>query len=99
MVPGLVGSAIVGALAAGMSSLVGRVMLALGVSFVTYSGIDTLVSELTSSMQSSMGGLGAASAWLSVLQIDTQLTIISTAWTTRLTLATVDGTIKKAVLK
>ena len=99
MVPALVGSAIVGALAAGMSSLVGRVMLALGVSFVAYSGIDTLIGQLVSQMQSSMGGIGQAGAWLAYLKIDMQLSIISAAWTTRLTIATVDGTIKKAVLK
>lgn len=99
MGPALMGSAIVGALAAGMSSLVGRVMLAIGVSFATFQGLDVLIANVTSQMQSSMGGIGAAAAWLSVLQIDTQLTIITSAWTTRLTLAAVDGTIKKAVLK
>lgn len=99
MLPALMGSAVVGALAAGMSSLVGRVMLALGVSFATFSGLDLLIGNVTSQMQGSMSGIGAAAAWLSVLKIDTQLSIITSAWTTRLTLAAVDGTIKKAVLK
>lgn len=99
MVPALMGSAIVGALAAGMSSLVGRVMLAIGLSFVTYTGLDVLVDQLIVRMSSNMAGIGDAAAWLLVLKIPTQLSIISTAWITRLTMATVDGTIKKVVLK
>lgn len=99
MVPALLGSAIVGAIAAGMSSLVGRVLLAVGVSFVTYAGLDMLITQLMARMSSNLSSIGAAAAWLSVLKIPTQISIISAAWTTRLTLASVDGVIKKAVLK
>lgn len=99
MVPALLGSAIVGSLAAAMSSLVGRVLLAVGVTFVTYAGLDLLIDSLISRLSVSLGAVGSAAAWLVVLKIPTQISIISSAWLTRLTLATVDGTIKKAILK
>lgn len=96
----IIWSGIVGALAAGMTSLVGRVVLALGISYVSFQGLDILFSNLASAIQSNMGGIPAElSAWLGILKVQTSINIITTAFTTRLALSAIGGTIKRAVLK
>jgi len=100
MLPALIGAAVVGGLAQAATSLVGRVVLALGISYVSYSGLDVLFSNLSLSISSNMGAVGGTlGAWMGVLKIYTSINIITSAFATRLALSAVNGTIKKAVLK
>lgn len=98
--PALIGAAVIGGLAQAATSLVGRVLLALGVSYVSYTGLDVLFSNLQSSIAVNMGAVsGTLYAWMGILKIPTSINIITAAFTTRLTLGAVNGTIKKAILK
>lgn len=92
--------AIIGALAAAMTSLVGRVLLALGIGFVSYSGIDTLISNLTSAIQGNMTGIPASLwSWMAILKVQTSISIITSAFSTRVAMVAIGGTIKRAVFK
>jgi hypothetical protein len=98
--PAVIMAAIIGGLAQAMSSLVGRVLLALGVAFISYQGIDTLLTWVSSQMLSAMGGIPPVlSGWLATLKIGTSISIIMSAFTVRLTISGVGGTIKRSVLK
>jgi len=99
-VAGLIASALVGSLAAAMTSLVGRVLIALGISYFTFTGLDVLLSNLTAAINSRMDGLPSdLVAWLGVLKVQTSISILLAAFTTRLAMVAIGGTIKKAVLR
>jgi len=96
----LIGQSLLGALAMGMGSLVGRVLIALGISYVTYTGLDVLFSNLLNQMNSNLGALPSdLLGWMGILKIQTSISIITSAFSTRMAMAAVSGTIKKAVLK
>lgn len=96
----LIASALVGSLAAAMTSLVGRVLIALGISYFSFTGIDLLLTTLHNTINEQMGGLPPAlTAWLGVLKVYTSISIITAAMTTRVAMQAIGGTIKKAVLR
>lgn len=98
--PALIGAAVVGGLAQAATSLVGRVVLALGITYVSYSGLSTLFGTLQSQISGQLGGLGGTlNGWLGVLQVQTSISILMSAFATRVTLAGLNGVIKKAILK
>jgi len=98
--PALFFSALIGALATAMGSLVGRVLIALGVGFVTYKGIDLGIGALKTSVIDSVKGLPAdALGLVGFLWIDKALTVIFSAVVVALSMRTVGGSLKKMVNK
>jgi Protein of unknown function (DUF2523) len=78
-------AAILGAFISGIGTLVGRVLLSLGLAYVAYSGIDTLVNTAKQQFITSLQGLPALALQLvGVLQIGTCVSILTSAMLTRL---------------
>lgn len=74
-------AALIGAVAVALASWVGRILLALGVGFVTFYGISELGTWVKSMMQGSMSGLPAdALGLLGFLWVDKAITMIFSAW-------------------
>lgn len=94
------GAAIIGALALAMSSLVGRVLLALSLSYVTYTGFSSLGSYALTEIKSSFSGMGAdAVGLLGYLWVDKAMSLIFSAYTTALAFKTAGGALTKLVRK
>lgn len=92
--------ALIGALATVMATLVGRVLLALSVGFVTYKGISLSIEAIKVSVISSFGGMtGDMASLVGYLWLDKGVSIIFSAITISLTMRFVGGSIKKMVLK
>lgn len=92
--------ALIGALAAAMGTLAGRVLIALGIGFVTYKGIDVGVAALK---QSVISGVQSQSAdivgLLGFLWVDKALTVVFSAFTVALSMKAIGGSVKKMVAK
>lgn len=92
--------ALIGALAAAMGTLAGRVLIALGIGFVTYKGIDVGVEALK---QSVISGVQSQSAdivgLLGYLWVDKALTVIFSAFTVALSMKAIGGSVKRMVAK
>lgn len=82
-------------------SLVGRVLIALGLSVVTYSGMAVSINHLKSQAVSAALGLPPdVVGMLSVLKVGTSISIITSAILARLIVTGLTGdTVKKWVLK
>lgn len=92
--------ALIGALASAMGSLIGRLLLALGVGFVTYKGVDAGLDAMKVYVVSSFQALPAQVVGLvGFLWLDKGLTLIFSSFAVVLTLRLVGGSLKKAVLK
>jgi len=96
-----VAQAIVGALGFAASSLVGRVLLALGLSYVTYSGFDVGFQWLLDQIKTNMSGMPVdVVAFLAWLWVDKAISMIFSAMSVALTLKMAGGTnITKLVMK
>lgn len=76
---------IIGAFGLAMSSLVGRVLLALGLSFVSYTGFSTVGTYALSQIQSSFSGMPVeALGLLGYLWVDKAITVIMSGYTSAL---------------
>jgi len=94
-------SAILGGLIQITGSLVGRVLVALGLSTVTYSGMSTTLTWLKSQAVTAALGLPPdVIGMLSVMKVGTSISIIFSAMLARLVVTGLQGdTVKKWVLK
>jgi hypothetical protein len=93
-------AALVGGFAAAMASFVGRALIALGVGFVTYKGIDLALGAIKSQVVDSMTGMPADMAGLiGFLWIDKALSVIFSAVVVALSMRLAGGSLKRAVLK
>ena len=94
-------AALIGALEWAAGSLVARVLLALGMSFISYQGVDYLLDETKAQMLASFGSLGGVGLqFMGVLQVGTCINIIASALTMRATLAGLSGgTLTKLITK
>lgn len=94
-------AALIGGLVSAAGSFVGRVLLALGIGFVAYQGIDVAMNQFITMFQNSASGLpGSVAGMLGVLKIGTGVNIILSACLARLTLnGMTSGTIKRMVFK
>jgi len=93
--------ALIGGLVTAAGSIVGRVLIALGIGYVTYSGVDTALGVLKTAIWSNMSATGATVLGImATLQVDTAINIIFSALTARLVLnGLTSGAITRMVIK
>lgn len=92
--------ALVGALTVATGSIVGRTMLAIGLGAVTYTGITASIGVIKDQAISNLSGLPADVAnLLGFFWIDKGLTVIFSATAVALTMKTINGSLKKIVMK
>jgi len=93
-------AALVGGFVQAAGTMVGRVMIALGFSYVTYSGLDASFGWIKNQIASEFGGLPAqALAVLSAARVGSAVAVVMSAIAARMVLAgLVDGA-KKLVVK
>ena len=94
-------SIICGALLQVAASLVGRVLLALGMGAVTYTGLNIGLSYFGTTFTNAMGSAGPTLAgMMGVLQLDTCLAIFTAAALAKLAIAGASsGTVKRIAMK
>jgi hypothetical protein len=94
-------ASLIGGLVSVASSLVGRVLIALGIGYVSYQGIDTALTAFKAYFSSGASALPSALlGMLGVFKIGTGVNIVTSAILTRLTLnGLTSGAIKKMVVK
>jgi len=94
-------SALLGGLIQASATLVGRVLIALGIGFVTYTGLASLIQATQSSITSSINGVDpAVLQLLGVLEVDTAITMIFSAYAARMVLlGLTSGSLKRMVFK
>ena len=77
--------ALLGGLATAMSSMVGRVLLALGLSYVTFSGYDLAVNWLLDQIKADINSMPVeVASFLGYLWIDRAVSMIFSAYTVAL---------------
>ena len=73
--------ALIGALVLAATSIVGRVLIALGVGYFTFTGVSTLGTWVLDTMKGALGGLPSdAMSFLGFLWVDKAITMIFSAW-------------------
>lgn len=100
--PALIAGAIIGALIQVLESLVGRILVALAVTYTSYTGVTMLVDHLKQIfVQNAMNAGAVATGILHTLQIDSAFGLIIGAAVAKLTLRglTAGGNIVKAHIK
>lgn len=93
-------AALIGGFIQAAGTMVGRVLLALGFSYVTYSGLDASLSWMKDQIASSFGGVSAqAMAVLGAANVGSAVAVIVSAISARMILTgLVDGA-RKLVVK
>lgn len=100
LIPVIAASSIGGVLLSIVSSLVGRVLLALGFGLVTYNALDPLLENFRSSYFAQLSGLPADLAgFVGLLKLGDAVQIIFAALATKLAMLAVGGAIKRWVVK
>lgn len=94
-------AALLGGLVSAMGSMVGRVMVALGLGFVTFQGVDALLSGAKALVISNLGTLPPQAYQVaSTLKVGVVVSIITSAYLVRLAFAGLSsGVIKKIISK
>ena len=94
-------AALIGALVDVAGTLVGRVLVSLGIGYATYSGVDTSVGWAKSQVLGAIGGLpGAAIQIAGMLHLGSVISIMCSALLVRLTMqGLTGGTLKKMIHK
>lgn len=92
--------ALMGALAVAMASLIGRAILAIGIGFVTYTGVTVAIASIKTQAIASVNALAADTlGLLGYLWIDKAMTLIFSAMVAALSMRLISGSIKKMVFK
>jgi hypothetical protein len=94
-------AALFGGLVQLAGSLVGRVLIALGIGYATYTGVSTGIGAIQSTVQSYLTGAPATiAAMLGVLKADVCVSILVSAIVARLTLkGLTSGSMTRAFIK
>lgn len=93
-------SLIWGALALTIRSLVGRVILALGISYVTYQGVDTLISSLRTAAFSVLSGVDPTILGLvGLARIGESISVVVSAVAAKYALQGLSGSLTKMGVK
>lgn len=89
-----------GALISLLGSLVGRVLLALFISYVTYQGCDIAVGAIFTLVKNSFAGVGAETVqFLGFMWVDKAISTVFSAFTASMAIKTAAGSITKMVIK
>lgn len=92
--------ALIGALAGAMGTFIGRAVIALGIGFVTYKGIDLGIGALKTMAMDGVKGLPADALQLvGYLWLDKAMTVVFSSVVVALAMRTMGGSLKKAVVK
>lgn len=94
-------AALLGGLVSAAGSIVGRVLIALGVGFVSYSGLSVTLDFLKTQALANISALpGDVLAIVGSLQVGTAINILASAYAARMVLAGLSsGVVKKMVFK
>jgi hypothetical protein len=92
---------IIGWLIAACSTIVGRVLISLGISYVSYKGLDAGITAMKSEFFNSASGLGSTvTGLMGVLKLDVCVNMIASAIVGRLVFAGMtSGTVRRMVFK
>lgn len=92
--------ALMGALATAMGTFIGRAVLAAGIGFVTYKGIDLSIGVIKSSVISGVRGLPADAVNLvGYLYLDKAITVVISAFAVAFAMQSIGGSVKKMEFK
>lgn len=92
--------ALVGALVAAVGSMVGRAIIAAGIGFVTYKGLDVALSTIQAQVVSGLSATtGDVASLLGFLWFDRALMLIFSAVTVSLSLRLIGGSVKRLIHK
>lgn len=96
-----VAGAIIGGLVQAAGSIVGRVLIALGIGFVTYTGLSASLDIFKDTFAAALGDAGPVAAGvMGTLKFDVAFSIIVAAVTARLAIRGLTGdAVKRMVLK
>jgi len=94
-------AALIGALIQAAGSLVGRILLSLGIGYAVYTGVDTSIAWAKGQVVQHIGALGSqVVATAGALQVGRIISIIMSAITTRLAVqGMTGGALKKFTVK
>ncbi len=94
-------SALIGGLLSVVGSFVGKALIALGISYVAYKGMDTSIAWATAQFFSNAQGLPSTSIQImGLMQVDTAVNMLCSALVMRLTFKGMSaGVMKAAKLK
>lgn len=92
-------AALLGGLVQIAGTLVGRVLLALGITWVSYEGIDVLMGAAKAAALNAWAGLGPVAVYAGVLQVGTVVNILSSAWVAAMTVRGLSGGALKAMVQ
>ena len=94
-------AALLGGLIQAAASIAGRVLISLGVGFVTYTGISAVITSIEGIIHANAGAAGAmTTAALGLVQFDVVVGLIVGAISARLVInGLTSGTLKKMVYK
>lgn len=98
MMPFLI-AALIGGLVQAASTLVGRVLIALGITWVAYEGIDVLMTSARDAAIAQWANLGQVAVYAGVLQVGTVVNILSSAWVAAMTVRGLSGGTLKAMVQ
>ncbi len=83
-----------------LGSLVGRVLVALAISYVTYTGVDILLASIKTAAFASMGNMGILTGVVGMLKLGESLNVVVSAVVAKYTLAGLtSGSVTKMVFK
>ncbi len=89
-----------GGLVSILGTLVGRVLTALAITYVSYSGLDVLIQNVKDAAFMSMGNMGVLSGVVGMLKLGECLNVIVSAIVAKYTIAGLtNGTVTKMVLR
>lgn len=92
--------ALMGALATAMASLIWRAILAIGIGFVTYTGITLGLNALKATVMAGISGAGSdVVGLLGFLWVDKGITIIFSAVAVSISMRALGGSVKKMIFK
>lgn len=93
-------SMIWGALVSILSTLVGRVLVALAISYVTYQGVDILIQSVKTAAFANLGSMGVLSGVVGLMKLGESINVIISAVVAKYTLAGItSGSVTKMVFK
>lgn len=85
-------AALLGGFVTALGSIVGRILISLGIGFVTYQGFDVLLGFIKTRIQTEFAGLDPIILQVfSTLQIDTAINILFSAFAVRLVIQGITG--------